>query len=287
MWIFVSGRSRSPRRKCVGEFYGPEAQSHKGFPALFSTYFEFRRVVHRMHRRRPQRSARRPQRTAQPVDFGAAPSAQPGVTVVGVPRLAQVHRLPPRRTRRARKWEKGPRRYELQGPFRWGAPRASPWPSPSTGTGDAPDRSSRLLRPRWPRHLASAVPLPASWAATVWIFVSGRSRSPRRKCVRRVLRPGSPAPQGFPEISSDILGFPACRPQPGRPRSTDRPLPSTGFGPTCGRPAWTSRVRNPRSRTPPRPPATVGRPRTAQRSGPRPASRPWCGRPAPRSPGSR
>ena len=76
----------------------------------------------------------------------------------------------------------------------------------------------------WPPQL----PLPASWAATVWIFVSDRSRSPRRKCVGRVLRAGSPVPQGFSGPFLDILRVPACRPQDGSTSSTDIGPSSTG-----------------------------------------------------------
>jgi hypothetical protein len=55
------------------------------------------------------------------------------------------------------KCEKGPHRYERQGPFTRRSQDRSP-ATPPTGTGDAPGRSSRLLRSRCPRHLAIAAP---------------------------------------------------------------------------------------------------------------------------------
>jgi hypothetical protein len=91
-------------------------------------------------------------------------------------------------------------------------------------SGDAPGRSDRLLRPRRPHHLASAAPLPASWAATVRVLVFGGSRSPRRECVGRVLWPGGQVPQGVCEPFLDILRVPASRPQdcPAPPQTSPR-----------------------------------------------------------------
>jgi hypothetical protein len=62
-----------------------------------------------------------------------------------------------RRTPALGKCEKGPHRYERQGPFTRRSQDRSP-ATPPTGTGDAPGRSSRLLRSRCPRHLAIAAP---------------------------------------------------------------------------------------------------------------------------------
>jgi hypothetical protein len=254
----------------------PGAPAPQGFSALFCHILRVPACLPQTARPRPQIPADHPQRQRTALLQGGA-------------RWRAVRRLAEQRLARRtlRKWEKGPHRYELQGPFRWGVPRASPGPSPWTGTGDAPDRSSRILRPRRPRHLASAAPLPASWAATVRIFVSGRSRSPRRECVRRVLWPGSPAPQGLCATFSDIPRFPACRPQPTPSWSTDRPGPSTGEPPICGRPAPKSRLRTRRPRRRPRPRAGADRHRTARRSAPPPAGRRESSRPARRSRGSR
>ncbi len=296
MWIFVSGRSRSSRRKCVGRVLRAESPVPQGVSASFLDIFRFPAC-------RPQDRSWSSTEIG-PSSTGSGPPC--GVRVLRAARLCPVrrcrglgherHQAPEarrlsRRTpphfRPGRKWEKGPHRYELQGPFRWGAPRASPWPSPSTGTGDAPDRSSRLLRPRRPRHLASAAPLPASWAATVWIFVSGRSRSPRRECVRRVLGPGGPGPQGLSDTffrhtrSSGVSSTAG----PGLIHRSTRLLHSSVDGLwTAG---WTSRLSDPWPRRPPRPPAAADRHRTARRSGPPPAGRRWSCRRAPRSPDTR
>jgi hypothetical protein len=101
-------------------------------------------------------------------------------------------------------------------------------------SGDAPGRSDRFLRPRRPHHLASAAPLPASWAATVRVLVFGGSRSPRRECVGRVLWPGHRVPQGVCGPFLDILRVPASRPQEPPRFSTDIASWSTGNRYTCG-----------------------------------------------------
>ena len=175
-----------------------------------------------------------------------------------------------------------------KGPSAGEPPRASPRPSPSTGTGDAPDRSSRLLRPRRPRHLASAAPLPASWAATVRIFVSDRSRSPRRECVRRVLWPGTPSPtRGFATLFSTYLGFRRVVHSGDPASSTDRPLLhrnrsdlwTTGLDQSAQEPAASkAAATSSRRRSAPNG-ATIWTPTGSPSRGRR--------RPAPRSPGSR
>ena len=70
------------------------------------------------------------------------------------------------------------------------------------------------------------------WPGVVWIFVSDRSRSPRRECVREFYAPEPQHHKGFRHYSH-ILPVPASPPQPG-------PRPSTGVGALCTdrRAAW-------------------------------------------------
>ena len=63
----------------------------------------------------------------------------------------------------ARRRAKGPRRYELRGPFEGQPPGPGAHNADrATGTGDTPGRSSRLLRSRRPCHPATAAPRPSS-----------------------------------------------------------------------------------------------------------------------------
>ncbi len=180
--IFVSDRSRAPRRECVREVLCPGSPVPQG---LSGTFFDILRFPPR------------------PPQDGASSSTDRGELCTGRPPSG----------RSGRKWRKGPRRYELQGPFTGERLEPKPVPLPLDRSGDAPGRSSHRLRPRQPSSPGSRDAGPARWSCVVRIFVSDRSRAPRRECVRRVLFPRSPAPQGLSATNSHILRFPARRPQ--------------------------------------------------------------------------
>src|SRR5687767_1217232 len=57
-WTLVSEPSRSPLRKCVGEFYARAPHGRKGFTRTFFGYFWFRRVVPRIGAGSPQPAGR-------------------------------------------------------------------------------------------------------------------------------------------------------------------------------------------------------------------------------------
>jgi hypothetical protein len=57
-WTLVSEPSRSPLRKCVGEFYARSPHGRKGFTRTFFGYFWFRRVVPRIRAGSPQPAGR-------------------------------------------------------------------------------------------------------------------------------------------------------------------------------------------------------------------------------------
>ena len=211
--IFVSDRSRAPRRECVRRVLCPESPVRQGFPGTFFHILRF-------PPRPPQdgapsstvraglctgraRTAGRPERGRRWAARGAAP-------VRLRRRLGASGWV---RMRLGRKWLKGPRRYELQGPFTGERLEPELVPLAIDRSGDAPGRSSHRLRPRQPSSPGSRDDRPASWPSVVRIFVSDRSRSPRRECVRRVLCPTTPAPQGPSATISQILRFPARRPQ--------------------------------------------------------------------------
>jgi hypothetical protein len=131
-------------------------------------------------------------------------------------------------------------------------------------------------------------PSAASRRGTVRIFVSARSRSSRRKNVRRVLLPARRWPQEVSRLFFHILRVPVGPPHE-RPESSTEATPDlhrTTVQPVEGR----LRIRAARgpSRTPPRtlwrPPTVGGRHRTVRRPGPRSAGRRRSRRPAARWP---
>jgi hypothetical protein len=63
--ISVSDDPAPPGGRTWGMFYGPKAQSHKGFRHFVDTYFEFRRVVHSGNPGSPQQAAGCPQARPQ------------------------------------------------------------------------------------------------------------------------------------------------------------------------------------------------------------------------------
>jgi hypothetical protein len=218
-----------------------------------------------------------------------APSTEPGASSTESTEFctgAHTHRRT-RPRRRASPLRRGNGRRALvgmsyKGPSLTSDASRSPHSSPLTGGGDAPADPVLVSDPgglvTWPpRHR------PASWPSVVRIFVSDRSRSSRRKCVRRVVCPGRLRPQGFSANIRHILLFPARRPQPA-PRAPQ----NAGSSPQM----WASAVETLRRNEQPRRPtrhrrrsrAAPGRGHGARRSGPRPAARRRSSRQAPRSP---
>lgn len=95
------------------------------------------------------------------------------------------------------------------------------------------DRSSTPT-PAAPSPSARGSP-PANWRPAERILVSEPSRSPRRKCVGRVLCARTPVGQGVVADFLDIPLVPACRPQPAGHSSTGTRPPSPACAKSCGR----------------------------------------------------
>jgi hypothetical protein len=165
--------------------------------------------------------------------------------------------------------------------------RPKPSPLTTTGTGDAPGRSSRFLRPRRPRHLATAAPPRQAAEDLYGIFVSDRSRSPRGERVGRVLRGTTPRRQGLSQNFFHILRVPASPPQQ-RPRHSTEPTPDLHRNPTrLWIPACIGTVSREPSRGPGRRRAGGPRGRRVRRSGPPRAGRRGSRPPGGTAPGSR
>jgi hypothetical protein len=206
----------------------------------------------------------------------------------------------------AGKCEKGPHRYERQGPFT-GDRRASPT-TPSTGTGDAPVDPVIFSDPTSLRHPAGAAPLRQAGEALYGSSSPTDPALPGGSAWEKFYARNAQCHKGFRRISFTYREFRRVlhnlaprvhRAHPGSPQLRRRAVDLarravSGCGAAAALARQPPRLRRP-TPGPARPAArSYGRPRAdgrphrrARRPGRPPATRPRFLRPAPRSPGTR